>query len=160
VVDAQLFKDVMARIPSAVAVITMTSDAGHRGVTVSAFSSLSLDPPLVLACIDVNNQSHDILAHSEAYTINVLSRGQTFLAEQFAGQTPLADPGFVRVAHSLGSRGIPRINDCVVWIECRPWARYSGGDHTIFVSEIERLGLGEHDDPLVYFDRSFVELSW
>jgi flavin reductase (DIM6/NTAB) family NADH-FMN oxidoreductase RutF len=160
VVDEQLFKDVMARIPTAVAVITSAGSDGFRGVTVSSFCSLSLSPPLILACIDVSIQSHDILAAADAYVVNVLSREQTFFAEQFSGQTPLADPRFTRVPHSLSARGIPKIHDCIAWIECRPWARYRGGDHNIFVGEVEQLELGGADDPLIYYDRSFVELAW
>lgn len=159
-IDQQLFKDVMARIPSAVAVVTSAGPHGFHGVTVSSFGSLSLDPPLVFACIFKENQSHDILGQTDAFVVNVLAREHTFYAEQFAGQTPLADPEFTRVEHHFGQAGVPRINGCVSWIECRPWERYPGGDHTIFVGEVQELVPGVSDDPLIYYDREFVELSW
>src|SRR5690606_5986775 len=151
--DEELFKDVMARIPSAVAVITSSGEHGYHGVTVSSFGSLSLDPPLAFASILKEIQAHDRLLASTGWVINVLARQHTFFAEQFSGQTPLADPAFARVPHLLGASGIPRIDGCISWIECRQWAQYQGGDHTIFVGEIIDLMLGEADDPLVYFDR-------
>lgn len=159
-IDRQQFKNVMARIPSAVAVITSKSEAGFHGITVSSFGSLSLDPPLVFMSISKENNSHERLINADSYVINVLARKHTFYAEQFSGQTPLADLEFSRVAHRIGTLGIPKIDGCLSWIECRHWQHYPGGDHTIFVGEIVDLELGEADDPLVYFDREFVELSW
>lgn len=159
-VDTQQFKDVMAKIPTAVAVVTSTSDAGFSGVTVSSFGSLSLDPPLAFVSILKEINSHDRLLNADGFAINVLSREHTFFAEQFSGQTPLADPEFARVPHRIGALGVPLINGCLSWIECRRWAEYQAGDHTLFVGEIVELQLGESVDPLVYFDREFVELSW
>lgn len=159
-VEEQAFKDVMARIATGVAVITTADERGFHGVTVSSFGPLSLDPPLLYACILRGIQSHDMLAVAGGYVVNVLAREHTFFAEQFSGQTPLADPQFNRVPHHLGESGVPRIDGCISWIECVPWAQYPGGDHTIFVGEISELSLGDADDPLVYFDREFVELSW
>jgi flavin reductase (DIM6/NTAB) family NADH-FMN oxidoreductase RutF len=159
-IDSQHFRNVMARIPSAVAVITSKSDAGFHGVTVSSFGSLSLDPPLVFVSISMGINSHERLAATDCFVINVLARDHTFYAEQFSGQTPLADPDFARVPHRIGTLGIPLIDGCLSWIECRHWTQYPGGDHTIFIGEIVDLELGDADDPLIYYDREFVELSW
>ncbi len=160
VVDSQQFKDVMARIPTGVAVITSVSDGAFHGVTVSSFGALSLDPPLACVSILKEINSHQRLLRADGFVINVLAREHTFFAEQFSGQTPLADPDFARVPHRLGALGAPLIDGCISWIECRPWAQYPAGDHTLFIGEIVDLSLGNSVDPLVYFDREFVELSW
>ncbi len=159
-IDEQQFKDVMARIPTAVAVITSATDDAFHGVTVSSFGSLSLDPPLAFVSILKEINSHDRLLAADGFVINVLAREHTFFAEQFSGQTPLADPGFSRVPHTLGTLGIPRIDGCISWIECRKWAQYEAGDHTLFVGEVADIQLGSAVDPLIYYDREFVELSW
>ncbi len=159
-VDPDRFREVLAKFPSGVVVVTTSHDGRYHGVTISAFCSVSLDPPLVLVCVDRAIQSHDLIASAGAYAINILDRSQTFLAEQFSGRTPLADPTFARVPHRLGALGIPLLDGCVAWIECRPWAAYDGGDHTIFVGRVEDLALGPGSDPLVYFDRGFTELAW
>jgi flavin reductase (DIM6/NTAB) family NADH-FMN oxidoreductase RutF len=160
VIERDQLRDVLAKFASGVTVVTSVDERGFHGVTVSAFCSLSLDPPLVLVCIDRAIQSHDLITTAPAFAVNILSRGQTFLAEQFSGQTPLSDPRFSRVPHRLSNLGLPLIRDAVAWIECRAWAAYDGGDHSIFVGQVESLGLGEQDDPLIHFDRAFTELSW
>lgn len=160
VVSRDLFRDVMSTFASGVVVVSTADERGYHGVTVSAFCSVSVDPPLILVCIDRSIQSNRMIADTPGFVINILSREQSFLAEQFSGRTPLADPAFKRVPHHLGSRGVPCIDGCLAWIECRHWATYDGGDHTIFVGLVEDLTLGESDDPLIYFNRRFTELSW
>lgn len=162
-VDRDQYRDVLARFASGVVVVTTGSSGeqgGFHGVTVSAFCSVSIEPSLILACIDREIQSHDLIAQAPVFAVNILSREQSFLAEQFSGRTPLADPDFSRVPHRIGRLGVPLIEQSVAWIECRTWARYDGGDHTIFVGEVVALETGSQDDPLIYFDRSFTELSW
>lgn len=150
----------MARFASGVTVVTTAGETGFHGVTVTAFCSVSLDPPLVLVCIDRSIQSHALIAAAQAWAVNLLARDQEFYAEQFSGRAPLADRAFSRVPHRIGALGVPLIEGCLAWIECRPWASYDGGDHTIFVGEVAALALGPSDDPLVYYDRAFYELAW
>ena len=159
-VSPELFRDVMARFASGVTVVTTAGERGYHGVTVTAFCSVSLEPPLVLICIDRSIQSHRLIAEAPAWVINFLARDQEFLAEQFSGRAPLADPAFRRVPHRTGTLGPPLIEGCLAWIECRPWAAYDGGDHTIFVGEVASLELGPSDDPLIYYNREFQELAW
>lgn len=158
--DRDTFKEVVSKFASGVTVVTTADDHGYHGVTVSSFCSVSLDPPLVLVCIDKSIQSHDLITSSPAFAVNVLSREQTFLAEQFSGQTPLADPKFSRVPHRISVTGLPLIEESTAWIECDVWRSYDGGDHTIFVGAAQRGELGRQDDPLIYFDRGFTELIW
>lgn len=160
VIDRDQFKDVVSKFVSGVTVVTTADERGFHGVTVSSFCSLSLDPPLILVCIDKSIQSHDLITSAPRFAVNILSRGQTFLAEQFSGQTPLADPGFSRVPHHLSESGLPLIDRAVAWIECQAWGTYDGGDHTIFAGQVVSGDLGDEDDPLVYFDRAFTELNW
>jgi flavin reductase (DIM6/NTAB) family NADH-FMN oxidoreductase RutF len=159
-IDRDQFKEVAAKFASGVTVVTTADERGFHGVTVSSFCSLSLDPPLVLVCIDKSIQSHDLITAAPRFAVNILSREQTFYAEQFSGQTPLADPGFGRVPHRVSDSGLPLLDEAVAWIECEAWNSYDGGDHTIFIGEACWGDLGAEDDPLIYFDRAFTELSW
>lgn len=159
-IDPERFRDVMARHAAGVTVVTTAGPGGFHGVTVTAFCPLSLDPPLVLVCLDRQQQSHRLLAQASAWVVNLLSRDQEFLAEQFAGRAPLADPRFSRIPHHRGVTGVPRLAGCLAWIECEPWAQYDGGDHTIFVGRVVALELGPADDPLIYYDRQYHELAW
>jgi flavin reductase (DIM6/NTAB) family NADH-FMN oxidoreductase RutF len=159
-VSPEQFRDVMARHAAGVTVVTTAGSTGYHGVTVTAFCPLSLDPPLVLVCIDRQQQSHRLLETAAGWVVNLLSRDQEFLAEQFAGRAPLADSRFSRLPHHLGPLGIPRLDGCLAWIDCRPWARYEGGDHSIFVGQVVTLDLGPANDPLIYFERQYCELAW
>jgi flavin reductase (DIM6/NTAB) family NADH-FMN oxidoreductase RutF len=159
-VSPEQFRDVMARHAASVTVVTTAGPTGYHGVTVTAFCPLSLDPPLVLICIDRQQQSHRLLETAAGWVVNLLSRDQEFLAEQFAGRAPLADSRFSRLPHHLGPLGIPRLDGCLAWIDCRPWARYEGGDHSIFVGQVVALDLGPANDPLIYFERQYCELAW
>jgi flavin reductase (DIM6/NTAB) family NADH-FMN oxidoreductase RutF len=159
-VSPEQFRDVMAKHAAGVTVVTTAGPTGYHGVTVTAFCPLSLDPPLVLVCIDRQQQSHRLLETAAGWVVNLLSRDQEFLAEQFAGRAPLADSRFSRLPHHLGPLGIPRLDGCLAWIDCRPWARYEGGDHSIFVGQVVALDLGPANDPLMYFERQYCELAW
>jgi flavin reductase (DIM6/NTAB) family NADH-FMN oxidoreductase RutF len=159
-VSPEQFRDVMAMHAAGVTVVTTAGPTGYHGVTVTAFCPLSLDPPLVLVCIDRQQQSHRLLETAAGWVVNLLSRDQEFLAEQFAGRAPLADSRFSRLPHHLGPLGIPRLDGCLAWIDCRPWARYEGGDHSIFVGQVVALDLGPANDPLMYFERQYCELAW
>lgn len=158
--DRDQFKEVVAKFASGVTVVTTADERGFHGVTVSSFCSVSLDPPLVLVCIDKAIQSHDLITSAPKFAVNILSREQTFIAEQFSGQTPLADLRFSRVPHRLSESGLPLIDQSAAYIECDAWGSCDGGDHTIFVGKAHMGELGEEDDPLVYFNRRFTELSW
>ena len=159
-IDRDQFKEVMSKFACGVTIVTTKDEHGFHGVTVSSFCSLSLDPPLILVCVDRSIQSHDMITSAPSFIVNILSRGQTFLAEQFSGQTPLADPSFSHMPHTTAESGLPILRDTVAWLECERWNAYPAGDHTIFIGEVKRGELGEQDDPLVYFDRAFTELSW
>jgi flavin reductase (DIM6/NTAB) family NADH-FMN oxidoreductase RutF len=159
-VSPEQFRNVMARHAAGVTVVTTAGPTGYHGVTVTAFCPLSLDPPLVLVCIDRQQQSHRLLETAAGWVVNLLSRDQEFLAEQFAGRAPLADSRFSRLPHHLGPLGIPRLDGCLAWIDCRPWARYEGGDHSIFVGQVVALDLGPANEPLIYFERQYCELAW
>jgi flavin reductase (DIM6/NTAB) family NADH-FMN oxidoreductase RutF len=159
-VSPEQFRNVMAKHAAGVTVVTTAGPTGYHGVTVTAFCPLSLDPPLVLVCIDRQQQSHRLLETAAGWVVNLLSRDQEFLAEQFAGRAPLADSRFSRLPHHLGPLGIPRLDGCLAWIDCRPWARYEGGDDSIFVGQVVALDLGPANDPLMYFERQYCELAW
>ncbi|MCS7050535.1 MAG: flavin reductase family protein [Thermomicrobium sp.] len=159
-VDRTRLRDVFARHAAGVTVVTTRSPDGYHGVTVTAFCPLSLDPPLVLICIGREQQSHRLLEQASGWVVNFLSRDQEFLAEQFAGRAPLADPRFSRIPHHLGDLGVPRLDGSLAWIECRPWNRYDGGDHSIFVGLVVAVDVGPSDDPLLYYFRQYRELLW
>lgn len=146
------FRDALSRFASGVSVVT-TRDASGRshGITVSAFCSVSLDPPLVLICIEKATASHYAFHESSAFIVNVLDAMQQDMSEQFAA--PAADK-FADQEFDPGIEGIPRLKAALASIECRILNAHDGGDHTIFVGAVESVRTRE-GDPLIYFHHEY-----
>jgi flavin reductase (DIM6/NTAB) family NADH-FMN oxidoreductase RutF len=146
--DAQ-FRRVLGHFATGVTVVAAQVDGGPpRGLTANAITSVSLDPPLVLVCVEHVADTHDVIAESEAFAISVLRQDQEAVARRFASYDP--DAKFDGVAYRAASTGAPVLVDALAWIDCRLWARYDGGDHTIFVGEVVD-GDTEDGAPLLYF---------
>ena len=160
--DSLELRRVVGQFPSGVVVITSAEPATGElhGVTVNAFASLSLEPPLVLVCVNRAAQSHDFLTAREHFAINVLARRQIAIAERFAGRAPLVGREFADVPYTPGAGGAPLLCGSVAWLECRRSATYPGGDHSIIVGEVLNATTGEDDDPLVYFGGAYASLTW
>lgn len=142
------FRTALSRFASGVTVVTTKDALGKLyGITVSAFCSVSLEPPLVLVCIETVTGSHRALSESGIFVVNFLDRSQEVLSEKFASPS---DDKFEDVDMSLNIDGIPVLSGCLANLECRVWQAYAGGDHTIFVGEVENLTVGD-GDPLLYF---------
>ena len=152
-VSADDFRSALSRFPSGVNVVTTKDAAGQpHGITVSAFCSVSLSPPLVLICIEITTASHDAFAESGVFVINILKESQQYLSEQFAA--PAVDK-FEDVEFRSGIDGVPVLIDALASLECRLKHTYAGGDHTIYVGEVETINLSK-GKPLIYFQGDYT----
>jgi flavin reductase (DIM6/NTAB) family NADH-FMN oxidoreductase RutF len=160
--DSKTFRHLTGHFATGVAVVTSADPASgaKHGVTVNSFASVSLDPPLVLVCIEHASQSHDFLTSRPTFVINFLARRQVALAERFAGRAPIVSATFDGVAHDELTGGAPRLSGSVAWLECVQVAVYPGGDHSILVGEVRAGDTGDDDDPLIYFGGSYSALAW
>ena len=150
------FRAALARFPSGVTVVTSRDAEGRlHGITVSAFSSVSLAPPLVLVCIERETGSHHALSETENFVVNILGEGQEELSNRFASRL---EDKFGGVAHRPGLGEIPVLEAALVALECRMAYRHAGGDHTIFVGEIERAHVRD-DKPLVYWHGDYRKID-
>jgi flavin reductase (DIM6/NTAB) family NADH-FMN oxidoreductase RutF len=130
-----------------------------RGVTVSAFTAVSLDPPLVLIALANENTSCEMIAESGVFAVNILCEEQEFLSERFAARAPLVNEAFDGVPHRIGAIGAPILEGSVAWYECRVTQTIEGGDHTLFIGKVEAVGFGEADrHPLLYFANRYAHL--
>jgi flavin reductase (DIM6/NTAB) family NADH-FMN oxidoreductase RutF len=126
---------------------TKGADGRPHGITVSAFCSVSLSPPLVLICIERSAPSHHAFVDAGAFVVNVLREGQQAISEQFAAP---ADDKFGTVDFRVGIDGIPILNNALTNLECRLRYHHDGGDHSIFVGEVENISIAD-GEPLIYF---------
>ena len=150
------FRRALSCFASGVNVVTTIDTAGElHGLTVSAFCSVSLSPPLVLICIEKITASHFAFGESKAFVVNILSESQSDLSEHFA--TPFADK-FANVPYGLGIDGIPLLENTLGSLECRIKHDLDGGDHSIFIGEVERATVKD-GLPLIYFQGTYREIG-
>ena len=147
------FRNALARFASGVTIITTVDGGGRRaGFTASAFSSLSLDPPLILVCLEKRAESYPLFEAAEQFAVSILAASQTDVALRFAtrGIDKFADspivPGEVT--------GMPLIEGAIAHLECRVHDRPDGGDHTIIIGEVLRAASTD-GEPLLHFNRKF-----
>lgn len=154
--DPDAFRALLGRFATGVTVITTTDAAGHDfGMTVSAFSSVSLQPPLVLVCIEHSASAHDALVAAEAFVVNILASTQEPLARHFAAQGTIR---FTGVGFARSDRGAPVLDGVLAHVECRRTAVYDGGDHSIILGETEHAAIGD-GEPLLYYRGGFARLA-
>lgn len=150
------FRSMLGQFATGVAIITTVDDGGAQlGVTCNSFTSVSLDPPLILWSIAKSSLSGPAFTDGKAFAVNVLEASQEDLAMRFAKTG--ADK-FAGVSWHEGLEGVPLLGGCVAYMECRVDARYPGGDHEIIVGAVERyvnLAL----DPLLFHSGEFRRFS-
>ncbi|KAF0097728.1 MAG: ATP-dependent exoDNAse beta subunit, partial [bacterium] len=154
--DSRAFCRAMACFASGVTVMTTTAANGQeRGMTVSAFSALSLDPPLVLVCLDRQTlHLQDFLTGT--FAVNILRENQKEVSIQFATRN---GDRWGETGHTIGETGAPLLNGCLATIECDVETTYPGGDHVIVVGRVRVLSSTQGGQPLVYFRSAYAELG-
>jgi flavin reductase (DIM6/NTAB) family NADH-FMN oxidoreductase RutF/DNA-binding GntR family transcriptional regulator len=150
-VDATVFRHVVGHLASGVTVITTTDSYGDHGMTASSVTSLSLEPPMMLICLNRAAPTSAAVSRAGAYAVNVLGLGHESLAQQFAA--PSKDK-FRGVSLSRGRLGLPILDDALAHIECRVVEEVTGGTHTIFLGQVARATARE-GQPLTYFRGGF-----
>ena len=149
------FRAALSRFPSGVTVVTSRAASGEQyGITVSAFCSVSLRPPLVLVSIEKGVASHRTLQEANAFVVNILGKGHDHISQHFALPSPVEFEG---LRWRPGLEDIPVLEDALVSIECRLRDAHDGGDHTIFVGEVEAVTIRD-GEPLVYFHGNYRDL--
>jgi flavin reductase (DIM6/NTAB) family NADH-FMN oxidoreductase RutF len=148
VISPDDFRHVLSHFATGVTIVT-TCDAEQRptGLTASAFSSVSLDPPLVLICVDHKSQSFPHLRERGRFAINILHHEHETLSRRFASSRL---DKFDGVAFRMGELGVPLIEQALASLECRTVSAHVEGDHTIFVGRVESVHVGE-GEPLLYY---------
>jgi flavin reductase (DIM6/NTAB) family NADH-FMN oxidoreductase RutF len=156
-VNSDQFRDVMGRFATGVTVVTTANQGRLDGFTASSFSSVSLEPPLVLVCIGKDATCHDAFSDGGCFAINILTADQAELSVRFS-----SDVGdrFDGVEHERWVTGAPILEGALAAIDCTLHAKHEGGDHTILVGRVERLGpIREETEPLIYYRGAYRAIS-
>lgn len=159
--DPNLFRQVLGRFATGVTVITACKDDVKHGMTANAFSSVSLDPPLILVSVDKKTDMHNMLMESDAFCVNILAEQRREWSDWWAGKAPKDEDQFADIPHSSKATGSPVLDDCLGFIDCNIWARYDGGDHTLFVGEVQEASVTDDAEmkPLLFFASKYRKLD-
>lgn len=164
-VDSRAYRNTIGLFASGVTVITTRLGEVIHGMTANAVSSVSLDPTLLLVCLDRRTRMHDLIQQAGAFAVNILSTEQEHLSGHFAGRSKDGPPPdglhFVHGADGADDDGgVPTIAGCVAAIRCRVEAAYPGGDHTILLGRVTELRPGAPDrQPLIWFGGRYRHLA-
>jgi len=143
-------RQVMAGFPTGVTVVAAADATGRPyGLTVSSFTSVSLDPPLVLVCIGHSSSSHDRLVEAESFVVNILASDQAPTALRFSSEP--SDGRFEEVTWSPGPMGDPILEGAVAWLACHTEEVHTGGDHSILLGRV--WAASTSDRPALVFHR-------
>jgi 3-hydroxy-9,10-secoandrosta-1,3,5(10)-triene-9,17-dione monooxygenase reductase component len=154
--DAAEFRRVLGQFATGVTIITAMDGDEPAGVAANSFTSVSLDPPLVLFCVGRSSTTWPRVERARKFAVNILGEHQEELSQLFAMKG--ADR-FGRVAWHLGVGGSPVLHDVLAYLDCEFWAEYDGGDHIIVVGRVLDLGVDHDAGPLVFFQGKYGRLA-
>jgi flavin reductase (DIM6/NTAB) family NADH-FMN oxidoreductase RutF len=158
-VDKAHFRQVVGAFATGVTIITTGRDGNFHGMTANAFSSLSLDPTLVLVCVDNKARSHDIIERAGFFNVNILSEGQQELSRVFASRELPESHALHGIDFDIGANGVPLLKGCLATMQCRVYSRHDAGDHAIFVGEVLEATLAEDGPPLLYWRSAYRRIE-
>jgi len=156
--DSRTLRDALGCFATGVTVVTCVDEHGHpAGLTVNSFTSVSLDPPLLLVCVHKMSAAADVLTSASHFAINVLQREQQPASITFSTRV---EDRFGAMAWSCGEAGAPILRDSLGVFECERFAVYDGGDHKILVGQVVKASFDASLDPLLYFRGRYRRLHF
>jgi len=152
--DGKEFRNAMGHFASGVTVVSINNDGEIHGMTANAFSSVSLNPPLVLVCVDHRANSLEYIKKAGYFGVNMLKKEQVDISRKFAKQRLEQEPEF---SFRMTKEGTPLLEGSLTSLNCKVYQTVEAGDHTIFIGEVLDLQL-EEGDPLCFFKGQYTEL--
>lgn len=157
-IEADTFKAIMSQFASGVTIVTVQHEDIKHGLTASSFTSLSLDPPLILVCVGQHLHSHGLIKNSGAFAVNILAQDQQEWGARFAN--PNVEDRYEGIETTTAATGSPILPGCLAWADCELHDAYDAGDHTIFIGKIVAGDANtESGDPLLYYHRAWRKLT-
>lgn len=160
-ISQEEYRRALGRFTTGVTVVTTRWEDVVHGMTANAFASVSVDPFLVLVCVDRAANMHELLPRTKAFAVTVLAADQQRLSSWFASPgRPAGEDQFAGVAWwPAPVTACPVLEGGLAWVDCRLVEAHEGGDHSIFVGEVADLGVRDHDEPLVFYRGGYHTLG-
>jgi flavin reductase (DIM6/NTAB) family NADH-FMN oxidoreductase RutF len=157
--DAARFRQIFGHFATGVTVVTTAHEGWLHGMTANAVASLSLNPLLLLVCVDKTANMHSQIAKAGRFAVNILTDDQEDISRTFAATTEPEQGGLQSVAYRLGDHGSPIIDDALAFLECEVVDRAEGGDHTIYIASVVGGDLLEEGAPLLFYRGGYRRLE-
>ena len=154
------FRKTLGLFATGVTVITTRGQSTDYGMTATAFSSVSLDPPLVLVCVIVGNEGATVIQENGVFAVNILAAEQEAISNYFASRSrPRGRDAFAEVPHREVATGAPVLYGVVGFLDCRLVATHEAGDHLIFIGGVEALGNDDEVSPLLFHGSGYRRVA-
>jgi flavin reductase (DIM6/NTAB) family NADH-FMN oxidoreductase RutF len=151
-------REAMRQWATGVTVVSSTYDGLQHGMTVSSFTSISLDPPLVLVSLAKEARTHDLVLRSNIFGITLLNQAQDEISDRFAGRTTENQDRFAGLDTFTLYTGVPFLSGGLSFLDCTVVASHDVGDNTLFIGEVIAVQVTQAGDPLIYYNRSYRRL--
>ncbi len=158
-VDAERLRAAMRAWTSGVTVVTAAHGGEQHGMTVSSFTSVSLDPPLIMISVQSSSRTHELVSRAQAFGVTILSADQQSLSERFAGHASDGEDRLDGLQTETLETGAPFIKGGLAYLDCRVRQSVPSGMNTLFVAEVVAVRGDDHEAPLVYHDRGYHKLQ-
>ena len=158
-IDAARYRQIIGRFATGVAVVTTAVDGWLHGITANALASVSLDPLLLLVCVDKQAYAHKELDQGGRFCVNILAEDQQELSQVFATRGEPLRGRLRGAAYQLSPGGMPVLEDCLAYLECAVADRCAGGDHTIFIGAVLDGDIVRQASPLLFYRSGYPRLQ-
>ncbi len=158
-IEAADYRRIIGQFATGVTVLTTANGGLLHGMTANAITSVSLNPLLLLVCVDKAAHSHEQFTQSGRFTVNILAEDQEEVSQIFAATSEPEQGRLQGVALHLGANGSPVIEDCLAYIECTVAEHFDGGDHTIFIGGVENAIVVRDAAPLLFYQGKYRRLA-
>lgn len=158
-IDQYALRRVMGQFATGVTVITTKTSKGNYGFTANSFTSVSLDPPLVLFCLNKASDGCQLFLESRVFAVNILQNDQIPISNQFANNRLDAGERFKGILYTLGKTGSPLLTATLGWLDCELHAHHDGGDHLIFVGKVVDILQTDAKNPLLYYGGGYRNIQ-
>jgi flavin reductase (DIM6/NTAB) family NADH-FMN oxidoreductase RutF len=152
-------REVMRTWTSGVVLVTAQFEGRRHGMTVSSFTSVALDPPSVLVCIDTESRTHELIHNAQVFAAAVLAHDQSAISDRFAGRMGELEDRFESLPVITTSSGCPIPDGALAYIDCQVTAAYPGGASTIFVGQVTDAKTLRQAPPLVYHNQGYHHIE-
>ena len=157
--DAMALREVMRQWATGVTVVTSRHDGVQHGMTVSSFTSVSLDPPLVLVSLEQSSRTLRLVLSAGVFAVAVRAEDQRAVAERFSGGVPDHEDRFTGFDVESTPGGLPIPKGCLAWLDCTVVSQHEAGNHLLFVGRVDAAQALRQHEPLLYYNRGYRRLA-